>query len=104
MHSQLQADPMFSGTGCQSSAVLQPARLHAEPACRWASAEAGKDLDGKECCQPSRTEILLGSEELQMEVISRVMSFQLVCYGHAWKGSPPRSLRRNLLRLIRPSL
>ena len=98
---RLQADPMFSGSGCQS---LQPASLHAEPTCRWASAEAGKDLDGKECCQPSRSEILLGSEELQMEMISRVVFFQLVCYGHARKGSPPRSLRHNLLRLIRPSL
>lgn len=99
---RLQADPMFSGNGCQLSVILQPARLHTEPACRWAWTEVEENSGFKRCSQHSQYEILTCFEEFQMEMPSRMMSFQALC--HAWKGSPPWSVKHNLLWLIRPSL
>lgn len=63
-----------------------------------------EERTGKSAAQLDQSEILLGSEEFQTEMISTVMAFQVVCYGHAWKGVAPQTLRHNLLWLIRPSL
>lgn len=43
---------------------------------------------GKSSCQPSQSEILLGSEEFQTEMISTVMAFQVVCYVTLGRGRP----------------
>jgi hypothetical protein len=89
---RLQADLMFSVNGRQSSVIIQPARLHTEPALRWAWAKVDEDTGDEECSKHSQCEILMCFEEFQMEIISRMIYLQAVCCCHAWTGSSPWSL------------